>query len=120
MIAWLFLLLAVLTVAAGFVLQHIWRDYDSKQFTIGARCILFGAIVALLALGWCLWRPDTGGMLVVLGLAGGAFGLGLLFEVARGMSPAPSMESSWGIWPLLAGAVVGLFALGWCVHGWVA
>lgn len=120
MFAWLIVAVALLTFIAGFLLQHFWPSWESRQHGIGARCILFGGVVGLFALGWVLYQPfGPNVMPKILFVALAIFVIGFFAEMARGMAAAPSMYSDWGLYFVMSGSVAGLFALGWCVHGWI-
>ncbi len=118
--AWLIVAIAAALLCAGWALSNFWPSYDSPQNIWGAWCVLAGAVIGLLALGWALYVPYAGGvMLAVLIVAGVLFCIGLVGAVALGMAPAPSMEPQWSVYLLLGSSVVGLFALGWNSHGWI-
>lgn len=117
----LILILAVLAVVAGLLLQKLYPDDGSRQFILGARCLVGGAAVGLLALGWTLYSPAVNPdlMQAALALGGLAFVIGLLGLVAMMMSPTGGSDDvPWVPWLFGGGAVVGLFALGWFAASW--
>jgi hypothetical protein len=117
------LILGIATVIAGLALQRFWPDYDSRQNTWGARCILLGAVAGLFALGWCVqaFAAHPAGMAWILGAGVLAFFWGLLGAMAAFMSPTGGSDGM-GLTPylLFGGAIVALFAFGGCCHTWAA